>query len=241
MADIEWQATSELQPRQASVAGFCRENHIPDPGLTAEGLPLVFIEKEALASLYDYLESDQRREHGGVLAGFPYLDPTSGQYFVAVRKVIPAMDSEGSGVHLKFTSASWGHIAGILEEEGLPGLSVVGWFHSHPGLGVFMSATDQATQRAFYHHPWSLAVVVDPRSQRTGWFAGPESLPLATGEVTAYQQPGQAPEPVGQPEKLAWEIETGYEVPSGYRWLLPAAAVVLIFASSYYFLRHIRA
>jgi len=40
---------------------------------------------------------------------------------------------------------------------------VIGWYHSHPGLGVFLSGTDVATQRfqQTYSDPY-LAIVIDP-------------------------------------------------------------------------------
>lgn len=46
----------------------------------------------------------------------------------------------------------------------------IGWYHSHPGLKVFLSGTDCQTQRTYqrYFDPW-LAVVVDPvRTMTTG-------------------------------------------------------------------------
>ena len=41
--------------------------------------------------------------------------------------------------------------------------TIVGWYHSHPGLGLFMSATDVATQERFQAlFPKAVALVVDP-------------------------------------------------------------------------------
>ena len=41
-------------------------------------------------------------------------------------------------------------------------LRVVGWWHSHIGLGSFLSATDIHTQEYFFPEPYQVALVVDP-------------------------------------------------------------------------------
>ncbi len=58
-------------------------------------------------------------------------------------------------------------------EEGFEGLfeslddldfeySIVGWYHSHPGIGCFMSETDVRTQDAAFNLPHHSAIVLDP-------------------------------------------------------------------------------
>jgi len=44
-------------------------------------------------------------------------------------------------------------------------ISRIGWFHSHPGFGVWMSGTDVGTQRKFqdFFNPSGVAIVVDPK------------------------------------------------------------------------------
>eukprot|EP01123_Difflugia_compressa_P010478 TRINITY_DN3843_c0_g2_i1.p1 TRINITY_DN3843_c0_g2~~TRINITY_DN3843_c0_g2_i1.p1 ORF type:complete len:330 (-),score=65.20 TRINITY_DN3843_c0_g2_i1:86-1075(-) len=50
-----------------------------------------------------------------------------------------------------------------LSDSGLRKEKVIGWYHSHPGLGVFLSGTDVGTQRFQQTHldPY-LAIVIDP-------------------------------------------------------------------------------
>ena len=39
---------------------------------------------------------------------------------------------------------------------------VVGWYHSHPGMGPFLSTVDQNTHQSFQQlHPRAVALVVD--------------------------------------------------------------------------------
>mmetsp|Transcript_4044 Transcript_4044/g.8119 ORF Transcript_4044/g.8119 Transcript_4044/m.8119 type:complete len:311 (+) Transcript_4044:45-977(+) len=50
----------------------------------------------------------------------------------------------------------------MLKQTGRPEM-VVGWYHSHPGFGCWLSSTDVNTQSSFEAlHPRSVALVVDP-------------------------------------------------------------------------------
>lgn len=212
MADIEWDTETILHPVQRSLPGFCAEKGIPVPAASA-GLPMVFVSIHALDGLLDFLASDTGREHGGVLAGLPFVDDELGITFVDVQAVLPALDSQGSAVHMQFTAPDWAFISGMLAEE-YPGRVVVGWFHSHPALGVFMSATDAATQRAFFNQPWHLALVVDPLAHTSGWFCGAECAPLQRPQVRVYPQENAGRQP-------------GPKAEAGWGWLLPLAALIL--------------
>ena len=41
-------------------------------------------------------------------------------------------------------------------------LRIVGWWHSHPDFGCFLSSTDVGTQRFFFPESYQVALVVDP-------------------------------------------------------------------------------
>lgn len=50
----------------------------------------------------------------------------------------------------------------MLKQTGRPEM-VVGWYHSHPGFGCWLSGVDMATQTSFEQlNPRAVAVVVDP-------------------------------------------------------------------------------
>ena len=50
----------------------------------------------------------------------------------------------------------------MLKQTGR-GEMVVGWYHSHPGFGCWLSGVDINTQQAFENtHPRCVAVVIDP-------------------------------------------------------------------------------
>ncbi len=219
---IEWEGETIVTPRPLSLQELCTGYGLAQP----EALPgelLVFLNANALAGLQDFLNEDTGREHGGVLLGLPYIDPVSGVPYVDVQAAIPALDTEGTPVHLQFTAAAWEYISGLMAEEH-PDRVIVGWFHSHPGLGVFMSTTDAAAQRAFYNQPWHLALVVDPLLHASAWFYGPECTRLRRSQVNVYS--AQPPVETQLPERrAAGEWERTYRRSQDWfktvRWLLP--------------------
>lgn len=57
------------------------------------------------------------------------------------------------------------------------GLLKVGWFHTHPGHGIFMSQTDR-DNHLLYSKSWQVALVLDPKRKTLGFFAGADCKPV---------------------------------------------------------------
>ena len=49
-------------------------------------------------------------------------------------------------------------------------LLIVGWYHTHPGYGCFLSDIDIDTQRKCFNKPYHVALVVDPIYQDAKFF-----------------------------------------------------------------------
>lgn len=238
MSNIEWHDTEELEPVESSLEIFCRQNNVSWSKIRSTDGLIVLVEKKALQGLYDFLAHDTQREHGGVLVGRPYFDKIENRQFVVVQSAIPALETEGSSVHLQFTPQAWEYISGLIEEE-YPSLVIVGWYHSHPGLGVFMSGTDRATQKAFYNHTWSIATVVDPIAHKSGWFYSSDCFPLGHENVIAYEEP-VVQKPVASPAHPEMTPEEAEYLQSEsfdrLRWLLPIGLLMLSFLIGVWYL-----
>jgi len=74
-----------------------------------------------------------------------------------------AMPQHGTGVSVEAVDEVFQtNMLEMLKQTGRP-QTVVGWYHSHPGFGCWMSGVDQNTQQSFERlHPRAVAVVVDP-------------------------------------------------------------------------------
>jgi hypothetical protein len=47
---------------------------------------------------------------------------------------------------------------------------IVGWYHTHPRMGIFLSHYDTWLHRNFFPEPWQVALVVEPYSSLGGFF-----------------------------------------------------------------------
>jgi hypothetical protein len=103
---------------------------------------------------------------------------------VHVRAAVPGLQHEGTEYSLRLHAGVWDAARAMLQ----PGEVVVGWFHSHPDLGAFFSATDRRTQAGFFPHPFSLGWVVDPVRSEQAWFCGPCSVEMQAADVLALER-----------------------------------------------------
>jgi len=74
-------------------------------------------------------------------------------------------------------------------EADHPDEVVLGWQHTHPGMGVFLSAHDLFIHRHFFSQPWQIAMVVDPRSRQLAFFQWRGGDVVDCGFVYVQQNP----------------------------------------------------
>jgi proteasome lid subunit RPN8/RPN11 len=74
-----------------------------------------------------------------------------------------------SAVHLTFTSDTLADLLNRQEDE-YPDSQIVGWYHTHPGLSVFLSSYDVWLHTHFFPQPWHVALVIDSKEDRAGFF-----------------------------------------------------------------------
>lgn len=104
------------------------------------------------------------------------------------------------------------------------GLRVVGWFHTHPGHGVFMSPTDRRTQ-AMFTYPWQIGIVLDPVHNTWGVFSGPECEKVAHFRCTSADE---IPAEPTEPTSIRAESERGLFPADAGRAALKAARALLL-------------
>lgn len=195
--EIIWEESDDVyKPIPQKMTDFKLER-----GISEIGPKRVYIKADALENLATHLESNLRIEQGGILFGNAYEDPMHGIY-VEITAAVPAPATIGTGAHLDFTPDSWVGIMDYAKHQH-PQENIVGWYHSHPGLTVFMSGTDMNTQRAFFYHPWCLSIVYDPVHRMIGYFLGANASPVepviwprSTATVRPQPRTNQPPYPV---------------------------------------------
>ena len=112
----------------------------------------------------DWEHSASTPEIGGMLMG--QSDPGPGDCFrVSIEKFVPLRARYQSVIRMDLDPMS---IARDLSEaqDRYPALQVVGWFHTHPGHGLFLSAPDLKVQYNQFPSPHHFAMEIDPLSPR---------------------------------------------------------------------------
>lgn len=165
-AALPLQALAALAERAPAIDAMLREF------ATGDGV-LIVVSAAAADAVTRHLAS-QADEQGGLLIGEVYAEgaEAAGCRVVHVTQAVPAQEFSSTGVSLRMASGVWEDARrrlGVLE-------IIVGWYHSHPGLGAFFSHTDRHTQRAFFPHAYSVGWVVDPVRGESEWFLGPDAV-----------------------------------------------------------------
>ena len=88
---------------------------------------------------------------------------------VVVENCIQGVNASQGGAHVTFTQETWEHIYKVKDEE-YPEQRIIGWYHSHPGFGVFLSEHDEFIQKNFFSAPEQIAWVYDPHTDEEGCF-----------------------------------------------------------------------
>ena len=122
-------------------------------------LAAVFISEDALQRIRQYASSDTSYELGGVLVG--RIARASRRWFVEIRDFIPASKGVSRRASFEFTNEAQAHIHDELTTR-FPDQKVVGWFHTHPGYGVFLSSADQFIDEHYFNDKHHIAIVLDP-------------------------------------------------------------------------------
>jgi len=113
-------------------------------------------------------------ERGGALVGEYAVDP-NGRRFIVINDIVSATNAPATRTTINMRAEDWVQIHA--EIERMEGQRLLGWYHSHPSLGVFMSGTDKETQRRTFAADWQVGLVVDPNDETFAFFVGEHSQP----------------------------------------------------------------
>lgn len=159
----------------AVVLPPCQDGHYATIAIgspAGDDLP-VYVDLDVWLELENHAHSNTRVELGGVLLGEQAVD-AAGRPLVIVRDCLRARHYEATRGSFKFTHATWSELARRRERMN-PQLSIVGWYHTHPGWGIFLSEMDEFICRHFFGQPLDVALVIDPCQHEQGWFQwGPD-------------------------------------------------------------------
>jgi proteasome lid subunit RPN8/RPN11 len=184
--------------------------------------PAVIVDGEVLRQIRQHARSCSKTEVCGVLIG------SEDKNSLAIEACIAGANAAQAGTHVTFTQDTWAHIYQTKDAK-YPDHRIVGWYHSHPGFGVFLSDHDTFIHKNFFSSPLQVAWVYDPHSDEEGCFGWVGQRLERLSEIDVVDHKGGEgagetgkPEPMGsfeenEEEDLAAEKqEQDQEAP---RWL----------------------
>jgi len=153
--DAEMAASMDLPSRAFPLTNGCRESRFQ-----------AVCRQSVLNEIYRHGASTREIEICGVLVGDAYMDDRGP--FLYIEASIRGEHASNLAAQVTFTAATWSHIHECMEKH--PGKKIVGWYHTHPGFGIFLSAADMFIHDNFFDVPWQVAFVYDPLSHEEGMF-----------------------------------------------------------------------
>ncbi|MCE5315206.1 MAG: Mov34/MPN/PAD-1 family protein [Armatimonadota bacterium] len=106
-------------------------------------------------------------ECAGLLLGTASMEGR--QRVIHIKAAVSATQAEGNRTSVTIGLAAWESMLQVRDKD-YSHLDVLGWFHTHPGWGVFLSDADVFIHRNFFAHPDMVAYVLDPTAGRDGFF-----------------------------------------------------------------------
>jgi proteasome lid subunit RPN8/RPN11 len=131
----------------------------------------ILLDEAPLRAMQAHALTSLDREVAGVMIGRQPEKQPDGRYVVHVIDSIIAEHTVMQGASVTYTPESWRYMTDTLWER-YPDESavIVGWYHTHPGFGIFLSGMDLFIHQNFFTQIWHVAYVLDPRARTSGFF-----------------------------------------------------------------------
>jgi proteasome lid subunit RPN8/RPN11 len=117
----------------------------------------IFFQQEAVIALQEHLKSSPTQAIFGFLIGDVYRDPETGVLYTIIDKTLRLSQA----IYGDKTEVVVGRLWDRMQEQLTRAAGVLlGWYHSHPGQGGYLTAHDVETHDKYFTDPWQVAVLV---------------------------------------------------------------------------------
>jgi proteasome lid subunit RPN8/RPN11 len=169
----------------------------------------VAIGSDVIRQIRQHARSSSKTEVCGVLVGRENSDG------MEVEACISGLNAEQAGAHVTFTQDTWEHIYKVKDQQ-YPDQRIVGWYHSHPGFGIFLSDHDTFIHKNFFSSPRQIAWVCDPHSDEEGCFGWVNGRIERLTQIRIIDRQGGEAQVGGRPEPILEQPED--EHVAGQAW-----------------------
>ncbi|MCL1810601.1 MAG: hypothetical protein FWG41_00020 [Methanomassiliicoccaceae archaeon] len=139
----------------------------------------LFVSEDAVASMTDHADKGylENKEIMGLLMGHIMKDE-EGMYVKATDAVTSGLDADEASVRFREED-----LEGLFESiDRCEGNAVVGWYHSHLGIGCYLSDVDIRTHTGIFGDEIGFAIVIDPSDSTFAAFScgrnGPQKVQM---------------------------------------------------------------
>lgn len=123
-------------------------------------------EKDFIEELHYFLFGIENKdkvetvELGGFILG-SYQQNSSGFYTIHCTKFVGIQSEKEDLYKMGFGSKAWIALEEVMHNDKYKELALIGWFHTHPGHGVFLSKPDLNICNNIFPEPYQFAMVMD--------------------------------------------------------------------------------
>jgi len=137
--------------------------------LPSEDGPVVVWSAQCREKIFAHL-GQYNFEQGGLLLGSVWHLELQPEAIVCIDVVdsVAATQAQGTAISLSMGTELWDQA----RQQARDGQHIVGWYHSHPGLGAFFSTVDRNTQAAFF--------------RESAWFRGIDSVEVTSDLIALH-------------------------------------------------------
>lgn len=127
----------------------------------------IYISQTVYKNIHKFTKDKTQNESGGILVG-DVIDAL-GKTNIIINGFIETKHEESTPTTLKFTHETWDYIHKKITKE-YPEKKILGWIHTHPNFGVFLSDYDKFVHKNFFKGDHEIAYVVDPVRHIEGFY-----------------------------------------------------------------------
>lgn len=127
----------------------------------------IYISQSVYKEIHKFTKNKTTNESGGMLVG-SVIDEF-GKTNIVISGFVEAKFCEATPTTLKFTHETWKYVHKEIERKH-NGKKIVGWIHTHPDFGIFLSEYDKFIQQNFFSEEHQIAYVVDPIQHIEGFY-----------------------------------------------------------------------
>lgn len=127
----------------------------------------IYISQAVYKEIHKFTRNKTVNESGGMLIG--NVIEEFGKTNIVINGFIEAKYCEATPTTLKFTHKTWEYSHKIMDDK-FHGQKIVGWIHTHPDFGIFLSEYDRFIQDNFFKEDYQIAYVIDPIQGIEGFY-----------------------------------------------------------------------